>query len=147
MVEPHQQPVTLDDLSRVLVWIAAIGQALVKQGVLPKEAIVTELERIKKAGGQPPEMIRDIDSMITTVKSWRKSTRAETRPPSPRPNHPLEALLRGHASDLVNCCLRLTVRQSLLVHLLFVHACIYGERQDRSQFAGSYPGRSAEALM
>ena len=85
MVEPHQQPVTLDDLSRVLVWIAAIGQALVKQGVLPKEAIVRELERIKKAGGQPPEMIRDIDSMITTVKSWRKSIRAETRPPSPRP--------------------------------------------------------------
>lgn len=46
----------------------AIGQALVKQGVLPKEAIVRELERIKKGGGQPPEMIRNIDSMITTVK-------------------------------------------------------------------------------
>jgi hypothetical protein len=55
MVEPHQQPVTLDDLSRVLVWIAAIGQALVKEGVLPKEAIVRELERIKKGAVSPPK--------------------------------------------------------------------------------------------
>jgi hypothetical protein len=59
----HNQPVTYDDLSRAFVWLAAIGKALVKEGVISTESIVAELETIKTGGGQPPEMIRDIDGM------------------------------------------------------------------------------------
>lgn len=66
----HDAPVTHDELSRVFVWIAAIGKALVKAGAISKEDIVAELDDIKKRGGQPPEMVGDIDGMIRNVKSW-----------------------------------------------------------------------------
>ena len=66
----HDTPVTHDELSRVFVWVAAIGKALVKKGAISKDEIVAELENIKKGGGQPPEMVGDIDGMIENVKSW-----------------------------------------------------------------------------
>jgi hypothetical protein len=54
----------------VFVWIAAIGKALVKKGAISKDDIVAELEDIKTRGGQPAEMVGDIDGMIKNVKSW-----------------------------------------------------------------------------
>ena len=54
----------------MFVWIAAIGKALVKKGAISKDGIVAELEDIKTRGGQPAEMVGDIDGMIKNVKSW-----------------------------------------------------------------------------
>ena len=54
----------------MFVWIAAIGKALVKAGAVSKDDILAELDDIKKRGGQPPELIRDIDGMIKNVESW-----------------------------------------------------------------------------
>jgi hypothetical protein len=69
MAEP-EDAITHDELSRVFVWIAAIGKALVKKGAISKDDIVVELEVLKKRGGQPAEMVGDIDGMIENVKSW-----------------------------------------------------------------------------
>jgi hypothetical protein len=69
MAEPGDA-VTHDEFTRVFVWIAALGKALVKNGAISRDDIVAELEEIKTRGGQPAEMVGDIDGMIENVKSW-----------------------------------------------------------------------------
>jgi hypothetical protein len=58
--EKIEDLIGLDRCYEILSWTAPYR----------RDDIVAELEEIKTRGGQPAEMVGDIDGMIENVKSW-----------------------------------------------------------------------------
>ncbi len=68
MVSATTRPATEHDIIVFGIWIKALGEALIKKGVLTKAEITDGIKQVRPT--LPPELQIEVDNMIELVAKW-----------------------------------------------------------------------------
>jgi hypothetical protein len=66
----ENQLISNDDLLPILIWIGALGKALVNRGVITKSDLTDRFEAMKLGETLPLDLKLALNNMIKTVETW-----------------------------------------------------------------------------